>query len=282
MRTLIVVHQIWLQGRDAVPPVVAASMRTWRDAVRGRPGYEYRFWDDAAVRAILPALPLPQIAAIYGRTPAALYGIRADIARLVVLYHCGGVYADADTRVLDAARLFDHVDVALPDAVVVGTADVRAWTRTWTALARRPSNFLLACRAASPFVARYLASIADDFGRRGFGERLARADEWSLWRTLRVTKRWTGPRKLRALLRSANADAEAVRPTPIGFVASGRQRCFPHAALAHDYAAHWYAKSPAWQRLRDWTVYGALSTPLDACLLGLVLAAALLTARACA
>jgi hypothetical protein len=271
------VHQIWLQGRAAIPGEVARSMRTWVEATRRRHSFAHVLWDDAAIRALLPHVGVPGIAALYERVPERLYGIRADIARLVVLFHVGGIYADADTRVLRPEPLLDHFARALADDgddAIVGVADLRGLTRRWIEATRRPSNFLLGCRKGSAFVERYLRSVVDDGETRVIARHLARSGGWSRYGDRRITKRWTGPRKLRRLI-GATPPGAAVRLTPVGFVACGRQRCFPDAALAHDYRATWYRASRGWRRVRDAALTALLSTPLDACLIGVALSALL-------
>jgi hypothetical protein len=270
------VHQIWLQGRAAMPTDVAHAMRTWVDATRPRRTFQHVLWDDAGIRALLPHVAFPGIAAVYERVPERLYGIRADIARLVVLFHFGGIYADADTRVLRPEALLDHFERALAvdgDDAVVGVADLRGMTRKWIEATRRPSNFLLGCRKGSAFIERYLRSVAEDSETRPIARHLARSDGWSRHRDRRITKRWTGPRKLRRLIGTTPRGVAPVRLTPVGFVACGHQRCFPDAVLAHDYSAAWYRASRGWRRVRDAALSGLLRTPLDACLIGVALSA---------
>jgi len=249
----IVVHQIWLQGRAAMPADIRSSVESWRTATRSS-GHEHRLWDDAAIRALLPDVGVAAIRAIYERLPDALLGVRADIARLVVLFRFGGLYADADTRVLDRHALFEHVESAVRDGAdaVIGTADLSVGG------IRRPSNFLLACPRGSRFVRAYLESIARDFETRRLGDRLPGIGPLHV---RRLTKSWTGPRKLRALLRSGD-ERWTIRLTPVGFVASARQTCFPDAALAHDYRGDWYRKSKLWTAVRSHGLAAVLDGPL--------------------
>src|SRR5580765_1267516 len=44
----IVVHQIWLQGRAAMPPDILPSVESWRAATDAT-GHEHRLWDDASI-----------------------------------------------------------------------------------------------------------------------------------------------------------------------------------------------------------------------------------------
>lgn len=270
------VHQIWLQGRAAIPQDIRLSLNTWFEATKSRNTFRYVLWDDASIRDLLPRIAFPRIRTIYESIPETLYGIRADIARLVVLFHFGGLYADADTRVLKPEPLLDHFEKALLadryDAVV-GAADLCGCTRRWVEVTRRPSNFLLGCRDGSAFIERYLNSVVRDFDTLRILDHLARADEWSWYDRLRITKRWTGPKKLRLVLRSTPQHLAPVRLTPIGFVASGYQRCFPDAVVAHDYKAKWYRASRTWKSARNIAVYALLRTPLDACIIVLLLLA---------
>lgn len=242
-----------------MPPDIQASVETWRAATHAG-GHEHRVWDDASIRALLVEASFPAIRAIYERLPDAARGIRADIARLVVLFRFGGLYADADTRVLEPHALFEYFESALRDGAdaVVGTTDVNG-SRRWIDAVRRPSNFVLACPRGSRFVRAYLESIARDFATLRFADRIGVC---SRLRVRRLTKSWTGPRKLRALLRSGG-EPWTIRLTPVGFVASGGQTCFTDAALAHDYKSDWYDKSRVWQALRAWSLSALLDAPLD-------------------
>jgi hypothetical protein len=261
------VHQIWLQGRAAIPSDILLSMQTWIEATSTRRNYGYVLWDDQAIRELLAGATVPRIREIYERLPDHLYGIRADIARLVILLRFGGLYADADTRILRAQPLLDYLEAALLDDgtdIIVGTADLNGCTRRWIEAMRRPSNFLLACREGSSFVGVYLRSIVDDFEALRLGDRLARDSQWSRYECHLLTKKWTGPGKLRALLKAPTERASERRLTPVGFVASGHQSCFPDAVVAHDYKGNWYAKSKPWAICRNGVVYTVLRTPLDA------------------
>jgi hypothetical protein len=249
-------------------------MQTWTDAIRMRPGYEYCFWDDRSIRDLLSRTPFPRIRPIYESLPEHLYGIRSDIARLLVLFRFGGLYADADTRVLRPECLLDHFERALlvdRSDVVVGTADLHGYTRWWIEATRRPSNFLIGCREASPLIGRYLESIADDFEVRGLRRVLEGGERWSRNDCRRITKTWTGPKKLRTLLRSTPPGSGSARLTPVGFVACGRQKCFHAAAVAHDYESNWYPRSRFWTSVRERALYALLATPLDACIIAALL-----------
>lgn len=264
----ITIHQVWLQGQDEVPAVLRPCMRTWVDAADGRDTYDYACWDDAAVRRLLRDAAHPRLGAIYDAIPVHVHGMRADVARLVVLYERGGLYADADTRVLRPAALLDYFERTLlherADAVV-GTSDLPGLTRAWTQATRRPSNYLLACRPGSTLIGRYLDAIVRDFDARRIEARLARHRGLT-----QLTKRWTGPKQLRKVLRTAPRSNDVVR-TPLGFVASGRQRCFPHAALAHEYRSGWYRASRIRKTLRDWALHDFLDTRIDAVAIAVLL-----------
>lgn len=101
-----VVHQIWLQGLADAPPDIQDAVR------RAAPnwGAPVDWWDEPRVRALIKA-ELPHLLGFYDRLHTIIE--RADVARAVILYVHGGVYADADYvphatfesvwRVLDAA-----------------------------------------------------------------------------------------------------------------------------------------------------------------------------------
>jgi hypothetical protein len=246
------------------------------EATEGRATYRYRLWDDASIRALLLRSALPQIGTIYEALPEELYGMRADLARLVILFQLGGLYADADTRVLKPAALLDYFERSLlADGVdaVVGGVDLAGYTRRWVAATHRPSNFLLGARQGSPFIAEYLRMVGHDFEALRIRRRLAGTGRWSRFDQRRATKRWAGPKQLRRLIGSMQGGSSGVRLTPVGFVACGYQRCYPDAAVAHDYRSSWYRASPAWRITRDATLYAFLRTSFDAWIIAALLGA---------
>lgn len=82
-----VLHQIWMQGADVVPPRFDAARASWR---AHHPTWEIRVWDERELRTLVRGTPWE----------ALLRGLsliqRADVLRAAVLERHGGVYADMD------------------------------------------------------------------------------------------------------------------------------------------------------------------------------------------
>lgn len=83
-----IIHQTWKSAE--IPPHLRGFQDSWR---HHHPGWEYRFWDDAANEALL-AEHYPQFLD-YFRT-ATPNILRIDLVRLAYLHRHGGVYADLD------------------------------------------------------------------------------------------------------------------------------------------------------------------------------------------
>lgn len=87
-----IIHQMW---RDEVLPARWAAMcETWK---RHHPGWEYRFWTDAMLRAFV-AERYPDFLEVYDGYAEPV--MRSDAARYLLLEHFGGVYADLDMECL--------------------------------------------------------------------------------------------------------------------------------------------------------------------------------------
>jgi mannosyltransferase OCH1-like enzyme len=87
-----ILSQTWKSAR--LPERAAALQRGWRTQ---NPDVEYRFYDDAACRAVI-AEAFPQFLADYDRLPQPV--MRADVFRYAVMFRDGGVYADIDMECL--------------------------------------------------------------------------------------------------------------------------------------------------------------------------------------
>ncbi len=91
--------------------VGAEYRKTWLDQ---NPGFEYRFFDDNAVRDFLVE-NMPRLVSVYDKLPHPVQ--RADLFRYAYVYQCGGVYSDVDT--ICEASLASYIDFN-QDALVVG------------------------------------------------------------------------------------------------------------------------------------------------------------------
>ena len=83
--------QFW--DTEAVADDIVELMASWRE---GNPGFDHVRHTDRTARAYLESLPDPRIRRAYraARKPAQ----KADLLRLALLFHEGGVYVDADDR----------------------------------------------------------------------------------------------------------------------------------------------------------------------------------------
>jgi mannosyltransferase OCH1-like enzyme len=83
-----IIHQSWKVKQ--VPERWQGFQESWR---RNHPGYEHRFWTDEDNRDFI-ARTYPEFVSVYDgyRHPVS----RADLARVLVVHHHGGVYADLD------------------------------------------------------------------------------------------------------------------------------------------------------------------------------------------
>lgn len=132
------VWTLWLQGWDAAPPVARASRTSWQ--VRN-PDLEIRALDGTTWQDHVPH----EDAARITRAPDPV--VLSELLRLELLFHHGGVWADATT--LCALPLADW----LPERIAEG----------FVAFARpgpdRPlSTWFLAARPADPTIAAWRAS----------------------------------------------------------------------------------------------------------------------------
>lgn len=86
-----IIHQTWIT--KSVPPD-KGDTESWQ---RLNPDWEYRFWDDAALRSFM-AEEFPDLLTLFDGYSRPVQ--RADLARYCLLKRFGGVYADIDTRCL--------------------------------------------------------------------------------------------------------------------------------------------------------------------------------------
>lgn len=83
-------HFTWKGSR--LPPRMAAILERWKSL---HPGWEFRFYDDAALRDFV-AREFPQHLALYDGYPRQIQ--RVDVFRYMVLSRIGGVYSDLDVE----------------------------------------------------------------------------------------------------------------------------------------------------------------------------------------
>jgi hypothetical protein len=90
-----IIHQTY--GTQHLPE---ALQRNVADLKARNPGWDYRFYDDAAVDAFLATHFDPAIHALYQRIDPRYGAARADLFRYLVIYKLGGVYLDIKSRFL--------------------------------------------------------------------------------------------------------------------------------------------------------------------------------------
>jgi len=98
-----IIHQTW---HSPVYDSDQGSPESWR---QHNPDWEYRFWTDADLEEFVRT-EFPGFLELYRRYPNNVQ--RADLARYMLLYRFGGVYADMDTHCLgrlDALAAEDRV-----------------------------------------------------------------------------------------------------------------------------------------------------------------------------
>ena len=83
-----IIHQTWKTSH--LPEKFRTYQQTW---IRHHPQWEYRFYDDAACRAVVQK-SFPDLLTLYDGCPYPVQ--RADIFRYLVIAASGGIYADID------------------------------------------------------------------------------------------------------------------------------------------------------------------------------------------
>ena len=133
-----VVHQIWAQGCDTLPPRLA---RWRRRCARLSPGWSFCVWSRAELKAFV-ATHYPAFSHTFESYRPDIK--RIDAARYLLLYHFGGLHMDADLACL---RPLD--DFALSAGAVTlsreGNGDL--------------ANAFIGASAAHPFLAHLISRL---------------------------------------------------------------------------------------------------------------------------
>jgi|AGTN01.1.fsa_nt_gi Mannosyltransferase OCH1 and related enzymes len=112
-----IIHQIWYQGEENVPPRYRAFREGW---MARHPGWRFQFWDEPSMRALIDTR-YPWFLAQYDRYPRDIN--RIDAIRYFILDHHGGVYLDLDMENLKPIdELTAGHDLLLSETVVYNTA----------------------------------------------------------------------------------------------------------------------------------------------------------------
>jgi mannosyltransferase OCH1-like enzyme len=167
-----IIHQIWIQGVDALPDRYRQLTATW---TLHHPQWTHRLWDETSLHALLAETVWWPI---YEKQPELI--ARADVARYALLQRFGGVYADVDVecrrpidRLLDNARFcvtkYTHprlTPTPFADATNSFLASVPAHPLWDDVLARLEDEASAGCfvteRTGPAMLARILETHADD------------------------------------------------------------------------------------------------------------------------
>lgn len=93
------IHQIWLQGLEAMPERYNTMRDTWKDL----PGY--RFWDYESIDRLMVRFPTTKKS--YDSLKSVVE--KVDLAKYLILFVHGGMYVDMDVIRLAPYETFDHL-----------------------------------------------------------------------------------------------------------------------------------------------------------------------------
>ncbi|MEL7255319.1 MAG: glycosyltransferase [Pseudomonadota bacterium] len=86
-----IIHQVMMQGWDALPPEIVDSITALRDR---NPDWEYRFYDASAVKTFIGETYGQAVLDIYNSIDPIYFSPRSDLFRYLVCYAEGGAYFD--------------------------------------------------------------------------------------------------------------------------------------------------------------------------------------------
>lgn len=112
-----IIHQTWKTA--SVPQHLIGYVETW---TRHHPEWEYRLWTDEDNLQLVRE-HYPQYMLLYQHFHSGIQ--RADLARCLILHHCGGLYVDLDfecVRPIDS--LLSSEDSGVPIRFLAGTEPV--------------------------------------------------------------------------------------------------------------------------------------------------------------
>jgi mannosyltransferase OCH1-like enzyme len=142
------IHQIWIQGADAMPRRYRAAASTW---ARKNTDWTHRIWDEASLRRLMLARASDWWA-VYARQPEV--EAKADVARYALLSTLGGLYADIDT------------ECRRPVARLLETSRARLHTTCYTGDSRPPidcaTNSVVASAPGHPIWPLVLRRVKDN------------------------------------------------------------------------------------------------------------------------
>lgn len=86
-----IIHQIWYQGEANLPQKYIKNQETWKNLYSD---FEYKFWDASSLKKFIE-LNYPEILPQWLVLDRFIK--KCDIAKYLLLFHFGGLYADMDT-----------------------------------------------------------------------------------------------------------------------------------------------------------------------------------------
>jgi inositol phosphorylceramide mannosyltransferase catalytic subunit len=144
-----IIHQTWKNAE--LPAPFRSYQQSWRDH---HPGWEYRFYDDAACRALVRD-HVPTLLPLYDACPHPVQ--RADIFRYLAVARYGGLYADLDME------CYRPMDALLAGASCVFGIEARLAPRRARLLklrhTERIANCIFATEAGHPVFTGIIAAL---------------------------------------------------------------------------------------------------------------------------
>jgi mannosyltransferase OCH1-like enzyme len=132
-----IIHQIWYQGTDNIPPKYRANASALR---RLNPGWQHVVWDDAGLQQLCAAAGCLETYLGY-----KILHQRIDFGRYVALYTHGGISVDMDVRPL---RSFDELPFLDSDHLIVSEIVIDALQERATG--KLVNNATMLCRPRDP------------------------------------------------------------------------------------------------------------------------------------
>jgi inositol phosphorylceramide mannosyltransferase catalytic subunit len=151
-----IIHQTWKSSN--LPDNFRAYQNTW---INHHPGWEYRFYDDAACRAVVEK-SFPRFLVLYDSCPSPVQ--RADIFRYLVVAAEGGIYADIDME------CYKNMEPLLMGRQCVFGVEATLSPRQVRLLNHRHSeriaNCIFAARSNHPVFNKVMEEVASRLARR--------------------------------------------------------------------------------------------------------------------
>lgn len=154
-----VIHQTW---SDNPLPNILKYIREENMNILKDKGYEFILWTDEMILKLINK-HYPNFYKIYNSAKTGVQ--RGDIARILILYHCGGIYIDLDILILkDIDKLINMSD----DKFYI-SYEPSAQTKLIYNTDRYICNAFFASSKHNRFMHKLLFSIPDHIDMRGYG-----------------------------------------------------------------------------------------------------------------